>query len=100
MNRKSLSLILVIVMISMMLVSAAAEQKPYEGVTLSFWGGQAEYNEGTKAVFAAAEEALGLKVQIEVNPGAARVTTSSRLVLRQTTCRTSLSIIRVRSCTI
>lgn len=69
MNRKSLSLILVIVMISMMLVSAAAEQKPYEGVTLSFWGGQAEYNEGTKAVFAAAEEALGLKVQIEVNPG-------------------------------
>lgn len=71
MNKKLLSMALAVMLMIGMLatVSAHAEAKPFEGVTITFWGGQAEYNEGTQAVIAAAEEALGLHVEVEVNPG-------------------------------
>lgn len=71
MKRKLFSMVLVVMlMIGMAAFPAIAEEKkPFEGVTINFWGGQAEYNEGTKAVIAAAEEALGLRVQVELNPG-------------------------------
>lgn len=49
----------------------AEEKKPYEGVTLSVWGGSGVMNEGTKAVMAAATEALGMEFEIEINPGGA-----------------------------
>ena len=70
MNKKLLSLLLISALIvSTMMLPALAEGKPFDGVTITFWGGQAEYNEGTQAVIAAAEEALGLHVEVEVNPG-------------------------------
>ena len=47
----------------------AESEKPYDGVTLTFWAGNAEYNDGTKAVFDAIEEKLGIHVDVEVNPG-------------------------------
>ena len=71
MNRKLMSLTLAIALAVTMLmgVCASAEAKPFEGVTITFWGGQAELNPGTLAVIAAAEEALGLHVETEINPG-------------------------------
>ncbi len=69
MNKKALTLILAGVMAMGLSTAAMAEAKPYEGVTLTFWGGNAEYNEGTQAVMAAATEELGMEFQIEINPG-------------------------------
>lgn len=71
MNRKLMSLTLAIALAVTMLmgVCASAEAKPFEGVTITFWGGQAELNPGTLAVIEAAEEALGLHVETEINPG-------------------------------
>ena len=71
MNKKLMFLALAVALAVTMLVgaSALAEGKPYEGVTITFWGGQAEMNPGTLAVIAAAEEALGLHVETEINPG-------------------------------
>ena len=47
----------------------ATGEKPFEGVTLTWWGGNAENNAGTQAVMAAATEKLGMKFEVEVNPG-------------------------------
>lgn len=49
----------------------AAEEsaKPYEGVTLKWWGGNAENNAGTQAVMAAATAKLGMEFEVEINPG-------------------------------
>ncbi|MBQ9065554.1 MAG: carbohydrate ABC transporter substrate-binding protein [Blautia sp.] len=70
MNKKVLSVALCGVMaMGIPTVSAVAEEKPYEGVTLTMWAGNAEYNEGTKAVMEAATEALGMEFQVEINPG-------------------------------
>ncbi len=43
--------------------------KPYEGVSLKVWLGNAEYNIGTQAVMAAATEELGMTFETEINPG-------------------------------
>ena len=43
--------------------------KPYEGVTLKWWAGNAENNAGTQAVMDAATEKLGMEFEVEVNPG-------------------------------
>lgn len=73
MNKKALSIIMAGAMTAGMMVpttvAMADDAKPYDGVTLTFWGGNAEYNEGTQAVFAAAKEQLGIDVQVEINPG-------------------------------
>ena len=70
MNKKVLSLILAGTMVmGFSAVPAMAEEKPYEGVTLNMWAGNAEYNEGTKAVMDAATEALGMTFNVEINPG-------------------------------
>lgn len=47
----------------------ASGEKPYEGVTIKWWGGNAENNAGTQAVMAAATEKLGMEFEVEVNPG-------------------------------
>ncbi len=47
----------------------ASGGKPYEGVTIKWWGGNAENNAGTQAVMAAATEKLGMEFEVEVNPG-------------------------------
>lgn len=47
----------------------ASGEKPFEGVTLKVWGGAAEYNTGTEAVFAAATEKLGMEFEVEISPG-------------------------------
>ena len=69
--RKILSLTLAVALALTLLasVSAFAEEKPFDGTTLTFWGGNAEYNEGTIAVFNAIEEATGIHVEVEINPG-------------------------------
>ena len=70
MKKKLVSMLLVIVLVIGILASSAmAEGKPFEGVTITFWAGQTELNPGTLAVIAAAEEALGLHVETEINPG-------------------------------
>lgn len=72
MKKKVLSIVLAGVMaMSMLPVSAvmADEAKPYEGVTLKWWGGSAENNAGTQAVMAAATEKLGMEFEVEINPG-------------------------------
>lgn len=43
--------------------------KPYAGVTLKWWAGNAENNPGTQAVMEAATEKLGMEFEVEVNPG-------------------------------
>ena len=48
---------------------ASGGDRPYEGITLKWWGGQAENNAGTQAVMAAATEKLGMEFEVEVNPG-------------------------------
>ena len=50
-------------------VFAGEAAKPYEGVTLSMWIGNSEYNDGTKAVLEKATEELGMEFNIEINPG-------------------------------
>ena len=53
MKKKALSLALCAALAASILPAAlvmADDAKPYEGVTLSFWAGNAEYNEGTMAV--------------------------------------------------
>ena len=51
MNRILTSLVLAIALaVSMFAFSAMAEGKPFEGVTITFWGGQAELNPGTLVV--------------------------------------------------
>ena len=68
MNKKVLSVALAGVMaMGIPTVSAFAEEKPYEGVTLTFWAGNAEYNDGTQAVMDAATEKLGMEFQVEIN---------------------------------
>lgn len=47
----------------------ASGEKPYAGVTIKWWGGNAENNAGTQAVMAAATEKLGMEFEVEVNPG-------------------------------
>ena len=49
--------------------ASATGEKPFAGVTLKWWGGQAEANEGTLAVMAAATEKLGMEFDLEINPG-------------------------------
>lgn len=43
--------------------------KPYAGITLKWWAGNAENNPGTQAVMEAATEKLGMEFEVEVNPG-------------------------------
>ncbi len=43
--------------------------KQFEGITLKWWGGNAENNAGTQAVMEAATEKLGMEFEVEVNPG-------------------------------
>ena len=50
-------------------VFAEEAAKPYEGVTLTMWIGNTEYNAGTQAVMAKATEELGMEFSIEINPG-------------------------------
>ena len=50
-------------------VFAGEAAKPYEGVTLSMWIGNSEYNDGTKAVLEKATEELGMEFNIEISPG-------------------------------
>ncbi len=50
-------------------VFAEDAAKPYEGVTLTMWIGNTEYNAGTQAVMAKATEELGMEFSIEINPG-------------------------------
>ncbi len=71
MNKKVLSVILAGTMALGMLPATvmADEAKPYEGVTLKWWGGSAENNAGTQAVMAAATEKLGMEFEVEINPG-------------------------------
>ena len=49
--------------------SGDSGDKPYEGVTLKWWAGNAENNPGTQAVMEAATEKLGMEFEVEVNPG-------------------------------
>lgn len=44
-------------------------EKPYAGIILKGWFGNAENNAGTQAVMAAATEKLGMEFEIEINPG-------------------------------
>lgn len=70
MNKRILSLVMAVALaVSIFAFSAMAESKPFEGVTITFWAGQTELNPGTLAVIEAAEEALGLHVETEINPG-------------------------------
>lgn len=71
MNKKVLSVILAGTMALGMLPATvmADEAKPYEGVTLKWWGGSAENNAGTQAVMDAATEKLGMEFEVEINPG-------------------------------
>ncbi|MDO4307665.1 MAG: ABC transporter substrate-binding protein [Eubacteriales bacterium] len=72
MKKKALSMVLAAALAVGMIpatVVMAEEEKPYEGVTLNVWAGNAEYNEGTIAVMEAATEKLGMEFQVEVNPG-------------------------------
>ena len=50
-------------------VFAEEAAKPYEGVTLTMWIGNTEYNAGTQAVMEKATEELGMEFSIEINPG-------------------------------
>ena len=50
-------------------VFAEDAAKPYEGVTLTMWIGNTEYNAVTQAVMAKATEELGMEFSIEINPG-------------------------------
>ena len=49
--------------------SGDSGDKPYAGVTLKWWAGNAENNPGTQAVMEAATEKLGMEFEVEVNPG-------------------------------
>ncbi len=49
--------------------SGEGGDKPYAGVTLKWWAGNAENNPGTQAVMEAATEKLGMEFEVEVNPG-------------------------------
>ncbi len=49
--------------------SGDSGDKPYEGITLKWWAGNAENNPGTQAVMEAATEKLGMEFEVEVNPG-------------------------------
>lgn len=52
--------------------SADGSGKPYEGVTLTLWGGAQELgddNTGTQALLKKATEELGMEFEIEINPG-------------------------------
>lgn len=49
--------------------SGDSVDKPYAGVTLKWWAGNAENNPGTQAVMEAATEKLGMEFEVEVNPG-------------------------------
>ena len=70
MNKKILSLILAGMLTTGLATGfAAADEKPYEGVTLTLWAGNAEMNEGTEAVLKAATEKLGIEFETEINPG-------------------------------
>lgn len=72
MKKKVLSVALAAAMAATMIPAAsvmAEEEKPYEGVTLTVWAGNAEYNDGTIAVMEAATEKLGMEFQVEINPG-------------------------------
>ncbi|MBQ1492154.1 MAG: carbohydrate ABC transporter substrate-binding protein [Blautia sp.] len=71
MKRQVLSLILAgsMLVAAMPATLAYAEEKPYDGTTITLWCGNAEANEGTLAVIDAAKEALGINVDIEINPG-------------------------------
>lgn len=44
-------------------------EKPYEGITLTWWGANAENNAGTQGVMALATEKLGMEFEVEINPG-------------------------------
>ena len=48
-------------------VFAGEAAKLYEGVTLSMWIGNSEYNDGTKAVLEKATEELGMEFNIEIS---------------------------------
>ncbi len=71
MYKKGLSIVLAGAMALSMFPAAASadEAKPYEGVTLKWWGGSAENNTGTQAVLDAATEKLGMQFEVEINPG-------------------------------
>ncbi len=49
--------------------SGEGGDKPYAGITLKWWAGNAENNPGTQAVMEAATEKLGMEFEVEVNPG-------------------------------
>ena len=100
MNRKLMSLTLAVALAVTMLmgVCASAEAKPFEGVTITFWGGQTELNPGTLAVIAAAEEVLACTSRPRSTPADRRATTSSRPASPPTTCRTSWSTTPAPSC--
>ncbi|WP_130838217.1 ABC transporter substrate-binding protein [Lachnoclostridium sp. Marseille-P6806] len=49
--------------------SSDTAKKPYEGVTITLWGGTTEFNEGFQAVIERATEELGIKFETEINPG-------------------------------
>ena len=68
--KKALSLILAGAMLVGVLPAAAmAEEKPFDGVTLTAWMGPAEYNDVTQELLDKAEEELGIHVEVEINPG-------------------------------
>lgn len=50
-------------------VFAEGSEKPYEGVTLTMWMSNSEYQDGTKAVLEKATEELGMEFEVEINPG-------------------------------
>ena len=52
--------------------------KPYAGITLKWWAGNAENNPGTQAVMEAATEKLGMEFEVESTPAVPRATTSSK----------------------
>ena len=69
--KKALSLILAGALLAGVLPASAvmAEEKPFDGVTLTAWMGPAEYNDVTQELLNKAEEELGIHVEVEINPG-------------------------------